>query len=94
MQQDLPRGAKTLGTLRDPMTAEVVDNLLAGYACIDRALALNLDLLTLGSSKHLLELNTLVLCGPSTTVRQRAAEHLVATENHFYGQVGGKASGS
>ena len=37
--------------------------MIAGYAFVDALVADGIDLFALGSSKHLLELNTLVLCG-------------------------------
>ena len=37
--------------------------MMAGYAFVDTLVADGIDLFALGSSKHLLELNTLVLCG-------------------------------
>jgi hypothetical protein len=43
-----------------------------------------IDLFALGSSKHLLELNALVLCGTSPARRQAYAGHLEATERRFY----------
>jgi hypothetical protein len=89
VQQDFTRINATLSTPRDPLSDEVLDNLLAGYACVDDALAQGLDLFALGNSRRLLELNILVLCGPTQEARRAAAAHIAATERRFYEQPGG-----
>ncbi len=71
---------------RDPITDEVVDNLLAGYRYVDDALAEGVDLFALGNSRRVLELNTLTLCGTDPHLRARAAAHIAATERRFYEQ--------
>jgi len=71
---------------RDPMDDRVVENMLAGYAFVDAAVTGGLQLFALGNLKHLLELNTLVLCGTSEARRQAHAGHLRATERRFYGE--------
>jgi hypothetical protein len=86
VQQDFARINATLTTPRDPMTDEVLANMLAGYRYVDVVLADGADLFALGSSRRLLELNTLVLCGTSPEARREAAEHLAATERHFYAE--------
>ena len=42
-----------------------------------------------GQHGHLLELNTIVLCGTSPEERRRFHRHIEATEAHFYEVVGG-----
>ena len=42
-----------------------------------------------GQHSHLLELNTIVLCGTSPEERRRFHRHIEATEAHFYEVVGG-----
>jgi hypothetical protein len=69
---------------RDPLDDRVVENLLAGYAYVDDLVAARIDVFALGGVKHLLELNTLVLCGTSQARRAAHAGHLAATERRFY----------
>jgi hypothetical protein len=58
--------------------------MLAGYACVDALVAAAIDVFALGQLKHLLELNTLVLCGADEVRRAAHAGHLAATERRFY----------
>jgi len=69
---------------RDPLDDRIVDNMLAGYAYVDRLVAAGIDVFAPGRHRHLLELNTLVLCGVSEARRSAHASHLVATERRFY----------
>ena len=69
---------------RDPMSDEVVENLLAGYAYVDALVDAGIDFFVMGQHKHLLELNTLVLCGRNLERRAEFAAHIEATERHFY----------
>lgn len=69
---------------RDPMSDEVVENLLAGYAYVDALVDAGIDVFIMGQHKHLLELNTLVLCGRNLERRAEFAAHIEATERHFY----------
>jgi hypothetical protein len=89
VQRDFDRINASLSTPRDPLSDEVLGNLLAGYARVDDALAEGLDLFALGNSRQLLELNILVLCGPGQEARRLAASHIAATERRFYEQPGG-----
>lgn len=43
------------------------------------------DLFAMGNSRHLLELNTTVLCGTDPNDRAEYARHLQMTEQRFYG---------
>ena len=74
----------SLSAHRDPLDDRVIDNMLAGYACVDAQVAAGCDVFALGQLKHLLELNTLVLCGASAARRAAYAAHLAATEQRFY----------
>ena len=73
-----------LETRRDNLDDEVLTNMMAGYACIDNAIEKKLDLLAQGNLKHLLELNSLVLCGIDPVRRAQFIKHLAATEKQFY----------
>ena len=69
---------------RDPMSDEVIENLLAGYLFVDVLIDWGIDVFAMGKHKYLLELNNIVLCGPDQTLRAEFAQHLQATETRFY----------
>jgi hypothetical protein len=89
VQADFGRINATLCAPRDAMSDEVRTNLMAGYEGVDDALASGIDLFRLGHSRHLLELNTLVLCGPDPDCRKDFARHIASTEQRFYGHGSG-----
>jgi hypothetical protein len=82
VQREFHRINAALTTPRDPIGDDVLAHMLAGYAFVDRLVADRVDLFAMGSLKHLLEMNALVLCGSAE--RERYASHLVATERRFY----------
>ena len=84
VQREFDRINERLSARRDPLDGAVIDSMMAGYAFVDTLVAEGIDLFALGSSKHLLELNALVLCGTSPARRQTYARHLEATERRFY----------
>jgi hypothetical protein len=84
VQSEFGRITARLSARRDPFDAHVVDNMLAAYAYVDGLVAAGIDVFAPGSHKHLLELNTLVLCGTSKARRESHAGHLAATERRFY----------
>jgi prophage maintenance system killer protein len=86
LQADFSRINRVLTTPRDPMTDEVRTNMMAGYECVDDALARGLDFFGPGNSRRLLELNMLVLYGHDEDTRRQQARHLDLTEQHFYEQ--------
>ena len=63
VQREFPRINAVLTSRRDPLTDEVVANMVAGYRQVDDCLAQGIDLFRMGKSAHLLELNRIVLCG-------------------------------
>ena len=69
---------------RDPLTEEVLENVLEGYALIDDYVARGIDLFELQNLNLMLELNATVLCGRNEARRQEFAQHLAATEAHFF----------
>ena len=71
---------------RETMADEIVANMMAGYEFVDQLIADRSALFSLGHLRWLLELNALVLCGRDPAERERHAEHLAATEEHFYGE--------
>ncbi|WP_313514514.1 hypothetical protein [Pseudomonas sp.] len=74
---------------RDPFTDEVLHNVLAGYALIDDYVARDVDLFDLQQVNLMLEINATVLCGSDPAGRAEFAEHLAATEEHFFNNTEG-----
>lgn len=74
---------------RDSLDDQVIANMMAGYAYVDALSVAGIDLFAMGSSRHFLELNALVLCGTDPHERARDEEHLKATERRFYEDEGG-----
>ncbi len=70
--------------VRDPMDRTVIDNLMAGYRHVVHLAAEGIDLLAMGQHRHLLELNSIVLCGTDPARREEYRRHLTATEARFY----------
>ncbi|MEE2732524.1 MAG: hypothetical protein VYA55_17015 [Pseudomonadota bacterium] len=73
-----------LAAQRSPLTDEIIANMMEGYAFIDRALAEDVNLLAMGNSALLLELNSLVLLGSEPGKRSDFSSHLQHTQNYFY----------
>jgi len=69
---------------RDPLTDEVLHNVLEGYALIDSYVASGVDLFDLQQLNLMLEINATVLCGRDPVRRREYAQHLAATEEHFF----------
>jgi prophage maintenance system killer protein len=89
VQREYPRISQALGFSREWMCGEVVENLLSGYALVNQLLESNTQLFALGSSAHLLELNTRVLCGTDEQKRREYKKHIAATDRYFYGRTDG-----
>jgi hypothetical protein len=86
VQREFPKINERLHSRRDSMTDEILDNMLAGYAFVDQAVADGADLFTLRHATALLELNHIVLCGLDEQVRQEYHAHIEATAQRFYEQ--------
>lgn len=85
VQANFARINTGLSERRDPLTDEVVGNMLAAYRHVDACLEADCDLFGPGASPHLLELNRLVLCGEQDgRDKLRAERHLQSAEQHFY----------
>jgi hypothetical protein len=74
---------------RDPLTDEVLRNVVDGYALIDDYVARGVDLFDLQQLNLMLEINATVLCGRDPARRLEYAQHLAATEEHFFNNVEG-----
>jgi hypothetical protein len=86
VQREFPKINERLHSRRDSMTDAVLENMLAGYAFVDRAVADGVDLFTLRHATALLEFNHIVLCGLNQQVRQEYQAHIEATAQRFYEQ--------
>ena len=86
VQREFPKINERLHSWRDPMTDDVLDNMLAGYTFVDQAVADGVDLFTLRHATAFLELNHIVLCGLNEQVRQEYQTHIEATTQRFYEQ--------
>lgn len=93
LQRRFPEINARLAAPREAPDEEVVANLLAGYAAVDRLVADGADPFAYGGSKHLLELNTLVLCGGDPRRRAEYEPHRAATEAWFYDAARGGIGG-
>jgi hypothetical protein len=89
VQHDFPKINETLKSRRGALGDDVVANMLDGYAYVNSILDRGLDPFKRGQHSHLLELNTIVLCGSSAEDRRRFHRHIEATEAHFYETPGG-----
>src|SRR5919197_6682930 len=79
VQREFPKINELLHSRRDSMTDAVLDNMLAGYTFVDKAVADGVDLFTLRHVTALLELNHIVLCGLIQQLRQECHPHSQAT---------------
>ena len=86
VQREFPKINEILHSRRDPMTDAVLENMLAGYTFVDKAVADGVDLFTLRHVTALLELNHIVLCGLNQQVRQEYHTHIEATTQRFHEQ--------
>jgi hypothetical protein len=93
VQREFPRINASLTARRDPLTDEVVANMLAGYRRVDDCLENGIDLFKVGKSKHLLELNRVVLCGDDSRQDDSSQRQLEITAQHFYAAEGGGVGG-
>jgi prophage maintenance system killer protein len=86
VQSEYPRISRALGFSREWMDGEVVENMVSGYALVNQLLESDIKPFALGSSAHLLELNTRVLCGTDEQKRREYKKHIAATNHYFYGR--------
>lgn len=69
---------------RDPFSDVVLTNVLDGYALVGDYITRGIDLFDLKNVNLMLEINATVLCGTDPARRREFAEHLAATERHFF----------
>ena len=89
VQENLSFINSRLGDPRDPFDRLALENMMLGYALIDRMIERKVDLFSFGQLRAFLELNALVLCGQDDQVRLDSMPHLVATEKHFFDNLDG-----
>lgn len=68
---------------REPLTDQIIGNLLEGYAYVDQLLEDRVEVFSPSGLDHILELNHLVLCGSSARVRLEYGPHLLETRRRF-----------
>lgn len=93
-QVNFARINKSLSSRRSAMTDEVMACMMEGYRFVDEALAEGVDLLALGNSTLLLQLNSLVLLGAEESRRNEFLTHLEETHQYFYNDVQGAGIGA
>lgn len=86
VQREFPQINEVLQARRDSMTDVVVDNMMAGYTFVDKAIHDGINLLGTKNVVCLLELNHIVLCGLDSELRLEYHKHIVATRQRFYEQ--------
>jgi hypothetical protein len=69
---------------RSWLADEVEANMVEGYRFVDQLLAQGTDLFARGTSGLLLEINTLVLCGPDAKNRKNYCLHIEQNKQQFY----------
>lgn len=83
VQRQLP-SLDQLGLASEQMDDEVIENMVSGYALLNQLLMAKIELLAIGNSAYLLELNARVLCGANEQKRFQYKKHIQATNRYFY----------
>jgi hypothetical protein len=86
VQRQFDRINATLEMRREAMQDEIVANMLAGYAYVNRLLEQDINPLHPKQLHHFLELNNIVLCGCDNQARLDYQGYLEATKHRFYRQ--------
>jgi len=73
---------------REPITDQIISNLLEGYAYVDQLLEDGVEVFSPSGLDHILELNHIVLCGRDDRVRLEYGSHLLETRRRFADGVG------
>lgn len=83
VQHDFTALNERLLMRREPLTDQIINNLIAGYAYVDRLLQDEVDVFSERGLDHILELNHIVLCGRDSSVRMEFGSHLLETRRKF-----------
>lgn len=73
---------------REPLTDQIIGNLLEGYAYVDQLLEDEVEVFSQRGLDHILELNHIVLCGQDERVRLEYGPHLLETRRRFARGIG------
>jgi len=84
VQREFDAINRRLAAWRDPMSDDVIANMVAGYALVDALVADRVDLFAMGNLNRLLELNKVVLCGANPDRHALYTAHVEATARRFY----------
>lgn len=93
LQQHFPDINRQLTVSRSVPRDETIDNMLAGYSKIEILINSGVDLLAMGNSEAILELNQTVLYHTSSTQLSEQVGQFEATKAHFYEADGGGIGG-
>lgn len=69
---------------RDPFVDLVRNNMLEGYALVDRLARQGVDIFDLQNLDWMIEINNVVLCGSDPARRLEYIKHVQATQERFY----------
>ncbi len=83
VQRDFASLNEKLLMRREPLTDQIIGNLLEGYAYVDQLLEDGVEVFTSKGLDHILELNHIVLCGSDESVRLEYGPHLLETRRRF-----------
>lgn len=73
---------------REPLTDQIIHNLMEGYAYVDRLLQDKVEVFCEKGLDHILELNHIVLCGQDDRIRLEFGHHLLETRRRFADGIG------
>lgn len=68
---------------REPLTDQIIGNLLEGYAYVDELLEAGIEVFSPSGIDNILELNHIVLCGSDDSLRLEYGPHLLETRRRF-----------
>ena len=88
VQADFDRISEKLLMRREPLTDQIIANLLEGYAYVDQLLEDGIEVFSPSGLDHILELNHIVLCGSNDSLRLEYGSHLLETRRRFADGIG------
>lgn len=88
VQRDFEQVNEALLMRREPLTDQIIENLLNGYAYVDQLLEDGVEVFSPSGLDHILELNHIVLCGDDDRVRLEYGSHLLETRRRFAEGIG------
>ena len=88
VQANFDRISEKLLMRREPLTDQIIANLLEGYAYVDQLLEDGVEVFSPSGLDHILELNHIVLCGVNDSLRLEYGSHLLETRHRFANGIG------